>query len=444
MDVTLTAPLNNLDFAGQYDLREMQLILSGDLQAIDIRNLYTEFNIYEDMIGTAVSGNITIMDNLNMLSRVGFSGNERIRLTVESATLGNPLSMEFLVYGISPVFTDPAQNSKRGVMYVINFCSPEKLRDLQLIVAKAYKSTPISTIVGDILGSSFLNTNKKRFIEETSGHQDLIIPSFKPFAAIDWLSTRAVSGSNNPDYVFFENHEGYYFSSLESLFNAAPSTLETFIMDPRGFNDPDTGMPDIGRRLRTIKDFSLVSSPDSLQQTKDGTFASVLCTYDPIRMIFKEINYSILDGFNKMKGPGGYGTPPYLPNFDGANKPTSARYFYPTNYNRTQTAYGKNDPTDNNTLVENFMGKRQSILSGMQTYKVRVMINGNLGVMAGSVINLAVPDFDRKTSVDLGTQNDVYSGRYLVTALRHRFDMTTHDTFIEAVKGSPEKGLGRV
>ncbi len=441
-DITVTPPIQNLDRADQYDLREMQLILSGESQAIDIRNFMSEFNIYEDMLGVVVSGNITISDSANMLSRIAFSGNERIRIVVHTATLSNPLAMEFIVYGISPVFTNPDQNSKRTMSYVMNFASAEKLKDMQIVVSKSYKAMSISSIVQDIVGPTYLNTQKQVFIEETAGLQDLIIPSFNPLKAIDWLSTRAISGTNNPDYVFFENHNGYYFISLETLFTTVPNSMNKYIVDPNGYNDPKTGMPDIARRMRVIKDFSIVSSPDVLQQTAEGVYASSLSTYDPVRMKFNTVNYSIIDGFSKMKGPGGFGTPPYLPNYDGANQPNSSRFFYPTNYNRAQTEYGKNDPSNNDTLVEQFMGRRQSLLAGMQTYKVRFMINGNLGLTVGTVCDLAIPDFDRKTVSDTGSLSSIYSGKYLATAIRHQFTQISHNTFVEAIKGSPNKGLG--
>lgn len=439
-----SAPLKNLDHASQYDLREMKLILSGNAQAIDLRNLYTEFNIYEDMLGTTISGNITIVDSLNLLASVGFSGNERLHLVVDTATKGQPIDAEFLVYGMSPVITNSGQNSKRSLMYVLNFCSEEKLRDLQTLVTKSYRSTQISKIVADIMGSSYINTKKNVTIEETSGNQDLIIPSFRPMKAIDWLSTRAISTTNNPDYVFFENRIGYYFMSLETLFTNVPSTIPQFIVDPKGINNESSGMPDIARRMKTVKDFEIIGSPDLLQQTSSGVFASVLNTYDPVRLLFKSTPFSIIEGFAGMKGTGGaVGTPPYLPNYDGASAQSASRYFYPTNYGRTKTPYGQNDPSDNNTLVENFMGKRQSLLSGMQTFKVRIMIAGNLGLTIGSIIDLAFPSFDRKTIADIASQNDVYSGKYLATALRHQFTITEHNTFVECVKSSPAKPMGR-
>ena len=440
----VTAPLTNLDNAGQYDLREMRLVLSGQSQAIDIRNLYTEFNIYEDILGNCISGNVTIIDSLNLLTRIGFSGNERLKIVVDTPTKGMPLDQEFLVYSVSPVYTNPKENSKHSQLYVLNFCSPEKLLDLQFAVQKAYKSTPISQIVADIMGSSYINTQKNVTIEETSGPQDLIIPNFHPLKAVDWLSTKAVSSKQNPDYIFFENRIGYFFMTLETLFTNAPSSVPQFIVDPKGYSQAATDMPDIQRRLQTIKDYEIVNSPDTLKQTSQGVFASSLYTYDQMRRKFEITPYSITQGFSGMSGPNGIKTPPYIPTSAGSATYSAKSYYSPTNNGLNQTTYGKNDPGANNTLVEKYVGKRQSLLRGMQTYKIRVLLNGNLGLTVGNLVDLAFPNNDRKTAADASSLSDVYSGRYLVSALRHQFSIKTHLTLIEVVRGSPEKGLGRV
>ena len=297
----IPAPLSNIEYASQYDLKQMVLTISGG-QQFDIRQLYTEFNLYEDMLGTCVSGNMTIVDNLNLLGNAALSGNEKLLIVVDTPTKNQPISIEFAIYNVSTPQRDTQQASARSQAYVLNFCSIEKILDAATIVQKSYKDALISTMVADIL-VSYLNTQKKISVEQTSSPQSLIVPGFRPLRTIDWLSTRAVNQKQNPSYVFFENRYGYNFSSLETLAsNGQGGNAPSYILTPQGANNNAQNIPDIAIRMQAIKDYQFIGTPDSLKQTKQGVFGSVLGTYDPVRMIYTEIPYNILTGLGNFGG----------------------------------------------------------------------------------------------------------------------------------------------
>ncbi len=422
----------------------MVLTLSGGSQSLDIRALYTEFNLYEDILGTTVSGNMTIYDTVNLLGNAALSGNEKLRIVVDTPTKNAPIEINFVVYNISPVIRDGTKDSVRGQTYIINFCSIEKIVDAGTIVQKSYKSMLISDMVTDVL-FSYLETNKQAFIETTSSPQDIIVPGFKPLRTIDWLSTRAVSASQNPAYVFFENRFGYFFQSLETLATGASTEVPTYILMPRGV-DSVNGVPDLGRRMQAIKDYQFIGTPNSLHQTQEGIFGSTTATYDPVRMKYAEYGYDMLTGLGNFEGVNPNGLPPMFPQSDLNKMSAARRYFYPTNYNRSQTPYGsKNENDVNNTNVEMFMGKRQSLLGAAETFKIRLIVNGDVGLAVGTVIDIKYPALDRRSAIDVNDLDPIYSGRYLITALRHKFGIKSHMTILEVVKGTVGKGgLGRV
>ena len=123
---------------------------------------------------------------------------------------------------------------------------------------------------------------------------------------------------------------------------------------------------------------------------------------------------------------------------------TASRIFYPTNYNRSQTPYGQShDPNQSNSNAELFMGKRQSLLGAAETFKIRMVVNGDVGLCAGLVININYPALDRRTAADVNNMDPVYSGNYIITAIRHKFNIRTHLTIVEAVKGTVQGGIGR-
>ena len=80
-------------------------------------------------------------------------------------------------------------------------------------VSKGYKGRRYSYIVKDImkkLNKESEHLNKKLYIEETSSPQNVIVPNWTPFQAINFCASRSLSadmnleqdeGSNNPSLL---------------------------------------------------------------------------------------------------------------------------------------------------------------------------------------------------------------------------------------------------
>ena len=79
----------------------------------------------------------------------------------------------------------------------------------------------VQKILNDTLkvsGSSSQGKGGIGMIEGSYGNNDLVIPTITPLNAINWISKRAITSDQTPDYVFFETAtKGYNFVSLRYL-----------------------------------------------------------------------------------------------------------------------------------------------------------------------------------------------------------------------------------
>ena len=84
-----------------------------------------------------------------------------------------------------------------------------------------------------------INTNKKLYIEESSGIRKYVVPNVHPFQFIQSLMEEAISSNTkSPFFLFFENTNGYHFRTLQSLYNQDTKA---------DFNVGDTGeLEDVG------------------------------------------------------------------------------------------------------------------------------------------------------------------------------------------------------
>ena len=82
-----------IEFAGDYDLKYIHLHnhrgqgLKNSEKGIDINHMVAEFNIYEGIFSSSVTGSLVIVDTKNLIGNLPIQGTER--LAFKLASLGD-------------------------------------------------------------------------------------------------------------------------------------------------------------------------------------------------------------------------------------------------------------------------------------------------------------------------------------------------------------------
>ena len=71
--------MSGLQYAGEYELREMKLLASSG-NIIDLKNLVQTIEIFEDINSPTLSGNITLLDIDNVIENAPIIGQEYLSL----------------------------------------------------------------------------------------------------------------------------------------------------------------------------------------------------------------------------------------------------------------------------------------------------------------------------------------------------------------------------
>src|ERR1700733_12205265 len=200
--------------SSDYKISSLAIVTSAG-QSVDIRNIMLELNIYEDVFSPVITGDVTIGDGADIISTYMLHGNEFLLVDVDKPTLNKPIQKIFRIYKISDrkFGTASLQN------YTLYFCSEELLLSTQLLVSKSYKGLRIDQMVNDLLVNKLqVNPNKisNGIFSQTQTNFDIIIPRMQPLEAIQWLTPRAYNNNQNL-WFFFENKDGFNFTSYENL-----------------------------------------------------------------------------------------------------------------------------------------------------------------------------------------------------------------------------------
>ncbi len=153
---------NNTRYATEYQLDTVLLITS--LGVHPLNKLMVELNLYEDILGDTISGQLMLSDAVGIINQFGINGTEFIQISLrKNVEDKHPLVKN---YRITAVTNRGVNVNNNYEVYTIDFVSEEFMFAEQYRISKAYKNTKISDIIQNILteyvkiGSNIKPTNK--------------------------------------------------------------------------------------------------------------------------------------------------------------------------------------------------------------------------------------------------------------------------------------------
>lgn len=120
--------------AGEVQIEEISLIaniIRGSPKAIeiDLRAIFVEINLFEDIFSPALYGNILISDSNNFLDQLSIQGLEGIRINFKTPGIDDRDQRIFKTFGIYAISDQEIHLNERLQTYRLHFCSLEMLSD---------------------------------------------------------------------------------------------------------------------------------------------------------------------------------------------------------------------------------------------------------------------------------------------------------------------------
>jgi hypothetical protein len=335
-------------------------------------------------------------------------------------------------------------------VYVLNFCSDEVLLSEQTKISKSYPRQTIRQIVVDIL-ENYLKVPSTRYsLDETLGSYNFIIPNLKPFEAINWLCTYAKSGETSggssynvgADLLFYQDKNNYNLTSLQTLFNKSVATSSNFYYDPKNVG---ASLYTGNRDIFNVLSYEFLDSFDSIEGVSTGMFANRVLTFDPLlrRYSVNDFNYETYTGVAKTLnknpivnntvnriGKALYETPDacYKLAVSNKNQRVDVKYINET--------FEKQNSVSPDIDVENFLSNRKAQLSLANYHRIKFYVAGDPRISVGDTINFNILDGSPTQAPNDKKMDPFYSGKYLITAVRHMLQPAAYTTVVEIVKDS--------
>ena len=457
---------DHIEFAGDYNLDHVFLHdHMGDIT--DIKKVMVELNIYESIYKNALTGSIVVADAQNLISKLEINGTERIsfklstpgavgeRNTVDaSVETGHP----FHVYKI----TDRKQLKPGTLIYTLHFASREFMRNLRTKVSQAYEGRYDTAVLKILLDENYLDSKKELSYEPTGNSDKVVIPNLRPFDAINMMSRKALpEKSDGVGYYFYETTKGIYFRSWENMVSVRGSydrpTKQDFYYMPMNVND-ETIKDKMNHDYKSVESYKFINNfHDIAANTVQGTYGHKVISHNLFDKSYRETSYSYHDEFpftkhtevaNEKSIRERYAVSGS--NVDERPKDTIRNTSKLSDYNESRVSlqsttqflhdtdaggYGLDVKQDGPKLAEGISQLNQ-VINGTALHMV---VKGQSYLEPGDLIQFNLLSVDEKNPD--GKQDPQYSGKYVITKIRHQINSTKYTMAIEAAKDSTKRGF---
>jgi hypothetical protein len=419
---------NKLAQSTDYTIKELSIVAGGE--KIDISSLFEEINLYDSILTPVRSGNIIIRDAVNLSRLLKLDGTEFLIFIGEKAENFLPFSGLYKIYKQ----TNRSTNNSNSETFVLHFVSDELVFSNQQKINQFYEGT-YAEIAVSIL-TNYLRvpiSELKGKFDGSSGVTKFIMPNLPPLDAINLCSKRALDRNNSPNFLFFQNNDGFNFCTIPTL----KKDQEKFELN---FNVKNT-TEKLEDELLGIRSFQVIKQFDYLKNVQSGVFAGTFIGFDMMTRQVVKNQKKFEDLITKLQIE--------KPNFvvdqnrgsvTNINAFDSRVSLFPIFSTQNSSNYIKNADRaslSNLELTEEYVFERRAVFGEFFNKRIRLLMPGNFGLSSGYnvLLNFPTTGFKQNNTEDL---DELQKGKYTIVAARHIIKYDRHETVIDvsSVDGS--------
>jgi hypothetical protein len=419
--------------AGDYKISKMVLKSGINEKYVDIRGLYTNFEVFEDMFSPYITAKIYMIDSVNLPEQLPIRGQETLELEfVTDFSEVKPVKKTFKVYKIDSQIID---DNGRGQEYVLHLISEGGYFNYTERCGYSVKGK-VSEMAQEIFKKHFPEYlwKDKLDIEQTADNFSFVLPwGYSPFKALTWLARKAVVGvdTDYSPFFFYESMDGYKFKSLNKIIEDGEKFKDKYYFVKSNVNRNiennegsgiKTGsaskLPSMYHRIQSLKEDMRF---DMIENIGSGVIGSQMTVHDMMRKEKREYYFKESDIFEKVKKIGK--NPHYIKSDTKESneffeKSNSAYFFVPfTPY----TVFTDSNQITDNSRVEEYFLNRKYMVNTMLTQKLVVEIYGDSEKRVGQLMEVFVPKVAADGHLLDEPEDKNLSGDYIITSICHRF-----------------------
>mgnify|MGYP003321918310 FL=1 len=293
---------------GVFTLDAINLV-NQEGESVDIQNTVLNFRLYESIYNKFVTGDIHIIDGLDLLKNFKITGEEYIRISIkqmegmqEEAPKEFTIDKNFKVYKISAV--NRIDQSTQS--YVLKVCDPRMFTARNTRVSRVMRGSYDKMLQNVLINEGHMKIDEFVHWEDTKPeNQQMVVPNWTIDKFIDFCVNNSDKGLEDKavyrnGMFFYETlNGGFCFKSIDEMFQQ-----EFPLKFSYGSRQADTETAEVdanaaGGVNTVVEAIEVPQRANTLQGMVGGAFASTQITYDPIRKVDEVDLYSIDELFSR-------------------------------------------------------------------------------------------------------------------------------------------------
>lgn len=393
----------------------------------DITRKVTKFTMYESIFDKFLSGQLTLVDNVELLSTAPIIGQEIIYITYKFKE--ETITHIFRVTDIE----DAKEINDNSGAYILNFVSEKQFFNSTQFFSRSYKGR--NTEIISKVHKDFLKEDVDVQSVGGSSHQ-IVYPYTKPYQAIDMVLMNTFAADKTPLFLYDTvNNTGAKLKSLGDMMNSDDKIDLKNIIKVNDDRDGQTSRI-IPGQSQTVEEQVIKGGYPTLRNYSKGLFASSITTFDISGKVYSEnvfdykrhapnINSSLKDyisedwTFNDVK----------------PNEASRSNHIY---YLKDSKAYESEDVGNIHQVDSISLASMRSYTMRMRNQKILVIADPVHELEVGKLVDLNFrrmrPNIDAKEDRDI-----INSGIYLCSAIKHVIKGGEYKMFIEAIRSGINK-----
>lgn len=211
----------------QIKIEDITITKFNGKDTMSILPQFVEFVLYQSIFEPALRAEMLINDQVGLFDNYPLTGEELVTIrykSVDSARSSSSIDkrLKMIIKGVRDILVDDRARTR---MYTIDLISPQYLQNVRKYVSHAYyervedMADKLYEEYIDIPTKDVFNISKPFKKEESLKIRSLVVPSLRPFQAIQWLAKHAVAKDyeNHFLYLFYEDLDNFNFITLQQL-----------------------------------------------------------------------------------------------------------------------------------------------------------------------------------------------------------------------------------
>jgi hypothetical protein len=405
--------------AGDVEFKVLELVDTKNKNLrYNLLGAFVDFTVYEDLFSPILTGYVALVESQNLIESIPIVGEELIYAEFATPSLKTiKCFFQITKVGIR-------EHGDKSNNYTLDLIAYEGYIDISQRVSKSFFGN-----THDIITKFYKDTFNRDLVDADLSDNSIkfVSPYWSPFKIINHVTSRALLPNNTlvtPNYLFYQTCEGHKFKSITNLINQPSFTSFVFDKNPSRAVLPDgTSTRDINREFAEIKDLTFIAAPDFVNNMLSGAYNHNVHSVDLFNKSYKVTNYSFDRDFTKTAHTDKFKLTTFVaPLSSGQHtiRPVCTNLF-----------------TNVADRTPEILANRVSLLAQLETWKLGITIHGRTDLSVGMTVNIALNKFKMVDSTDKhssDTIDNIYSGKYLITAISHRFTMSKHEINMEVIK----------